>query len=104
MLELRVQVKPIVNNKAIEPIEKFVFTKGGSSSSLQFTPLSADALADVSEGAIEGHLGQVFNAMQKCFTGGSSGAGASVTIITERMNLLSYLCTIASNAEVRCGS
>jgi hypothetical protein len=97
---LLLQVKPIVNNKAIEPIEKFVYNKGSSSSSLHFSPLSPDSLAGLSAERVEGHLGQIYKSLQTLFGNGAGAAVASVTVATERMNVLSYLCTIASSAEV----
>mmetsp|Transcript_12206 Transcript_12206/g.18439 ORF Transcript_12206/g.18439 Transcript_12206/m.18439 type:complete len:1492 (+) Transcript_12206:184-4659(+) len=100
------QVKPIVNNKAIEPIEKFVYTKGASSSSLQFSPLSVGDLGGLSQTEIENHLSQVYKSLQQSVGMSSQSSSsrlsntASVSQATERMNILSYLCTIASNAEV----
>ena len=96
-------MKPIVNNKTIEPIEKFVFTRGATSSSLQVPPLSVESLADMDEGQIEAHLAQIYKTMQSSFAGTAS-ASASVSLVTERMNVLSYLCSIASNAEVSAPS
>jgi hypothetical protein len=50
------QVKPIVNNRAIETIEKHPL---GKASTLHFQPLSLEQLTSLSTAKIESHLSQV---------------------------------------------
>jgi hypothetical protein len=50
------QIKPIVNNKAIETIEKHSLSK---TSSMHFQPMTLEQLSSLSQSKIESHLSQV---------------------------------------------
>lgn len=54
-------VKPIVNNRAIETIEKHTYTPPTKGSSTHFQPLSLEQLSSLSQAKIESHLSHVSN-------------------------------------------
>mmetsp|Transcript_26281 Transcript_26281/g.44331 ORF Transcript_26281/g.44331 Transcript_26281/m.44331 type:complete len:1505 (+) Transcript_26281:148-4662(+) len=105
------QVKPIVNNRAIETIEKHPL---GKSTSLHFQALSLEQLSSMSQSKIESHLSQVYKSLQanlgssathrntsssSIANSSSSNQPATPAVMAERINILSYLCSISSNTD-----
>lgn len=93
-------MKPIVGNKSIEVIEKSSFKE----SSLPFQPImTIEDISQLSQSDLEIHLTVVYKALQRSFSPAAQSSLASVatsTILNERIQLLNYLFSIASSAEV----
>jgi len=94
------QVKPIVGNKAIEAVERMPF----KASALQFPYLDVAEVSKLSTSEVEAHLSLVYKAMQRANTdaakAGNTGPTAQTALISERVQIFAYLCSIASSAEV----
>lgn len=92
-------VKPIVGNKAIEPID----APGFKEKSLTFEALSPDQLAAMAEADLEPHMTLVFKALHKVtqLTQASvTPTTATLAALNDRINILGYLCSLAGSAEV----
>lgn len=97
------QVKPLVGNKAIEVIEKFILSPAHKSSLPFQVPEKPEMLSRFTQAELEAHLGQAYKALLKCSGLTSSPAPSSYsqsTILSERTKILTYLCSIASSADV----
>lgn len=111
------QVRPIVNNKAIEVIERPPFKASG----LPCAPMSIQQIPNLLPAELEAHLTKIYKALHKSMSGcishatpssnpstgpvtSASGAAAQqqqVQIYTDRINsLLGYLCTLAPSPEI----
>lgn len=92
------QVKPIVGNKLIENIDGFDY----SPSTLSFDSSNPEALNSMSASDIESHLTIVYKALHKTAVTAQSAAVTSATnqALSDRVNILKYLCAICSSAEV----
>jgi serine/threonine protein kinase len=94
------QVKPIVANKNIEPVEKFAVRV-----QLPFDTLPLQEVQSLTTEALEQHLTTVYKAIQRVSAEAASvtqrnGAAAGTAMCTDRINMLNYLASIGSVAEV----
>lgn len=120
------QVRPIVNNREIEVIEKAAYKASG----LPCAPISTQYIASLPPTELEAHLTKIYKALHKAVMGciasctgtSSSGAGSAagtpspgvassvsaasaqqqqVQIYADKMNsLLGYLCSLAPSVEI----
>ena len=94
-----VQVKPIVGNKGIEIIDVPPF----KASSLPCKALTVSEVSLLSQKELEAHLTLLYTTLHKASSSSSSSSSSASTHATaqaERLNLLSYLCTLSPSAEV----
>jgi hypothetical protein len=102
-----VQVKPVVGNKLIEVIEKPSFRTGV----LHFDAMSLSEIALLLQPALEQHLTIIYKALYKAFLVTAPNQNSSsiqflvftpsvIGAISDRIELLGYLYSISSNAEV----
>lgn len=91
------QVKPIVGNKTIEVVERPGFKEG----SLPFPALDVQRLQGLTTSDLEMHLTLAYKALHKV-TQAQTGAPTTAALhaTQERINILGYMCSIASSAEV----
>jgi hypothetical protein len=91
------QVKPIVGNKTIEVVERPGFKEG----SLPFAALDVDRLQNLATSDLEMHLTLAYKALHKVTQAQTGTPTAAALLATqERINILGYMCSIASSAEV----
>jgi serine/threonine protein kinase len=95
------QVKPVVGNKYIEAIEKYAV----KAQSVPFDVLSVEEVQDMQTEALEQHLTAVYKAMQRATTDAAGamvrgGSAAGSTMCADRIQMLAYLISIGSVAEV----
>jgi hypothetical protein len=93
-------VKPIVGNKTIEVVEKFAFKESG----LSFPVYSSvDEVSALTQSDLEMHLSQVYKALQKTVAATQTATPTLVAsnALFERIQILSYLYSLAPSSEVR---
>lgn len=88
------QVKPIVGNKAIEAVERLPFR----SASLPFPYLDTSDIAKLTAAELEAHLTLIYKALQKA--NAEAAKTSKDILLSERSQMLSYLCALAPSAEV----
>lgn len=92
------QVKPIVGNRAIEDAEDPDFGE----KNVSFPTYKLDRITQMSQDDIEAHLTQLYKVLYKSATSAQSSVANATVVgaLTERVNVLTYLSTIAPSAEV----
>ena len=88
------QVKPIVGNKSIEAVERLPFR----SSALPFPYLDTSDITKLSAFELEAHLTLIYKALQKA--NAEAAKTTKDTLLSERSQMLAYLCALAPSAEV----
>lgn len=93
------QVKPIVGNRAIEDTEDPEFGE----KNVSFPTYKLDRITQMTQDDIEAHLTQLYKVLYKSATSAQSSVANATVVgaLTERVNVLTYLSTIAPSAEVR---
>ena len=91
-------MKPIVGNKAIEPVDNITYKEN-----LPFSMLPQEALSTLSPVELEQHLTVVYKFLQKTVLAAQSSSVVNTVVsgvLADRVNAISYLYNIATRAEV----